>query len=293
MQTNHFSCTACGRCCQTPPEMTLREALGLGDVFVPALLFKVSHIPQDDNEAGFQRLSVERDFSDLSPRQYAAAARKSVTLEAGIPIAGPHGYQTFLTVTAHAWTYPTPMCPALSENRCTIHARRPFTCKTVPIRYDVPDILVGRAFRALMKRTKEGADPYLCDTSDTAPVLLEDDRVVDPAYLEDRARGAEATLSEKPFVKALLESPFLPPMSVLVEELARVNMMSAPFSPVVRLAGQAGFVSKEELRRFCEQQVLLLDREINEALRRGKKDDRPTTTRFRTARDDYKTLLAS
>src|SRR5262245_35404799 len=106
----HFACTACGRCCAEGPEMTITEAIELGDVFVPSLLYRLTRIPKSENEAAWSSLVLAPDFASMDKREYAERVRQSVTVAAGIELAGDHGYDAYVTVTSRPWYYPSPYC---------------------------------------------------------------------------------------------------------------------------------------------------------------------------------------
>src|SRR5260221_12823536 len=82
----------------------------------------------------------------------------------------------YISLSATAWTYPRDSkgCPALAADgkACTIHKKRPLTCRTVPARYDIPDALLSRAPRKVVDRGRAELG-YECGVSEAAPLFIE------------------------------------------------------------------------------------------------------------------------
>src|SRR5580693_5683159 len=96
----HFGCTACGKCCTEPPEMTLLEAAHLGDVFVPSLVYRLTSLPKDDNEAAFASLAPHHHFKGMDGHELVEKLRQSsAVLGAGAFVSEP-GWEHHISVTA-------------------------------------------------------------------------------------------------------------------------------------------------------------------------------------------------
>lgn len=292
-ETLHFACTECGKCCAEAPEMSLIEAIDLGDVFVPALSYKLTRLPKDDNEAGFASIRVHSDFEGMSAREFVACVRESLAVVAGTPLTGEQGWDSFVALTARAWHYPRVGCPALVGKRCSVHERRPATCRTVPVRYDVPDSLLVRAFHATVTRGKAAPDPYECDTSSAAPVFIEGGKLKDEAYAKDRARGQEAAMAEKDLAAKVLTSPYLPPLQEVVDRLRKAGPFSTSFHAVVMHAHELGKLDKAKTLTFARAQRKLLAREVDAAIARKRPDEREWTKRFRALDAAYESIEKS
>lgn len=299
----HFACTACGKCCTDPPEMTVLEALGLGDVFVPALVYRLTSVPRDDNEAGLASLSPHRDFEGMDRRRFVAALRDSTAVRAAGATVSEPGWDHYIAVTARPWTYPAPdaarFCPALGADRklCTVYEKRPHTCRTIPVRYDVPEGLLVRAFRGVVDRGIASADRYECDVSAGAPAFLRgqnDDEatLVDASYLEARKAGMDAAMADKPLAARILSSPLLPPLRELFPQLRRAGVIGVSFHGALASAHDLGLVDDAGVRAFCASQIALIEREIAGALERKRREDRDTTGRFRTLVEAYRKMTA-
>jgi Fe-S-cluster containining protein len=289
MEEIRFACTACGKCCTEPPEMTVLEAVKLGDVFVPALVYRLTSLPREDNEAAFASLSPHPHFKDVPGPELVSRLRESAAVRSAGAVVTDAGWDHHVSITARAWGY-TPGCPALVGKECAIHARRPHTCRTVPIRYDVPAGLLVRSFRGAVDAGRASKDPWECDVSESAPVLLRDGVVVDRDYAKAREAGEAAALAEKILCEKILAYPLLPPLREVYGLLRQRKLVSVSFHGALAAAHDHGLVDDATMKTFLAAQLTLLDREISSALARKRKEDRDTTTRFRTLRDAYASM---
>lgn len=298
MSDIHFRCTACGKCCSTSPEMTLLEAIALGDVFVPALLHKVSRVPRDGNDAGMANLHVEPEFADVDRKTYLRTTFDSMK-ETAAHVGSEPGWDIYFTFMARPFGYPRsmtkngkPACPALADDgkACTIHERRPYTCRTVPARYDVPVPLLSRAFRFEVERGRQKLG-YECDTSAEAPPFLrEDGTVTNPEYAKARADAREAAKKEQILAERLVRSSNVLGVRDVLRVMGRDMVVPGPFVGVLVEARAVDLVDDATVKRFCDAQIALLDREITAALGRSDKTERPFTQRFRELKTAYEGL---
>jgi Fe-S-cluster containining protein len=291
MEELRFACTACGKCCTEPPEMTVLEATKLGDVFVPALVYRLTSLPRDDNEAAFASLLPHAHFKDMDARELVARLRESSAVRAAGAVVTEAGWDHHVSITARPWTFDPRGCPALRDKECAIHARRPHTCRTVPIRYDVPAGLLVRAFRGVVDAGRASKEnPFECDVSENAPVLLRDGAVVDPEYAKAREIGDAAALEEKKLAETVLAYPLLPPLRELYPQLRRAKVISISFHGALAAVHDLRMIDDAALKTFLAAQLDLLDREITAALSRKRKEDREITSRFRTLRSAYASM---
>ena len=273
--------------------MTVLEATRFGDVFVPALVYRLTSLPKDDNEAAYASLSPHRHFKGMEGRALVERLRESSAVKSAGAVVTDAGWDHHISLTARAWTYETPFCPALAADhkQCTIHERRPHTCRTVPIRYDVPAGLLVRAFRGVVDEGRASKDPFECDVSDGAPVLLRDGDVVDAEYAKARAAGLDAAVAEKELCARILSSPLLPPLRDVFAMLRRGQLLSVSFHGALLAARDLNLLDDPAVRTFAAAQATLLEREIEGALARRNKTERDITNRFRTLLAAYRTVL--
>ena len=265
--------------------MTVLEAVRLGDVFVPSLVYRLTSVPRDDNEAALASLAPHPHFRGMDAREFVAKLRASTAVRAAGAVVSEQGWDHHLSITARPWTY-DPGCPALVGKECSIHTRRPHTCRTVPIRYDVPEGLLVRAFRGTISETWE------CDLSDAAPVLLRDETVASTEYEGARAAGIAAAMAERELAAAVLQHPLLPPIDGVYPELRKNKLVSVSFHGALAAAHDLGLVDDAAVKTFCSAQLALLDREIAAAMARRRREDRDVTARFRTLHAAYAAMRA-
>ena len=163
----------------------------------------------------------------------------------------------------------------------------------MPIRYDVPAGLLVRAFRGVVDAGRASKEPFECDVSESAPVLLRDGAVADADYASARKAGEAAALDEKKLAEKILAYPLLPPLRDLYPELRRAKVISISFHGALAAAHDLGMVDDATLKTFVTAQLALLDREIASALARKRKEDREVTTRFRTLRAAYASMQSA
>ena len=190
--------------------------------------------------------------------------------------------------------YPTRFCPALehAHEKCTIHDRRPSTCRTVPIRYDVPEGLLVRAFRGVVDAGIASSDPFRCDVSSDAPILLRDGKVVNEEYAAARAEGERAALAERELAGYMLRSPMLPPIKDVYSNLRQQKLLSVSFPGAIAAMHDLKLVDDDGVEKFCNAQLALLAREVGAALARKRKEEREITTRLRALESSYQAMLA-
>ena len=293
MSVLHFACTECGKCCSEAPEMSLIEAMRLGDVFIPAIAYRLTRLPKEDNDAGIASIKLNADFEGTDPRDFLKSVRDSIAVRAGTAITGEHGWDSFVFVSARAWHYKRIGCPALKGKLCTVHDRRPSTCRTVPARYDVPESLLVRSFHGMVTRGKTMPNPYECDTSESAPAFFRDDVLVDDAYVKDRAAATEAAMGERELAAKILTSPLLPPPQEIVQRLRNSGPFTISFHAAVVHARELGKIDTPAALSFCDSQMALIEREVAAALLRKRRDERDWTSRFRTLQAAYQSLKKS
>jgi len=87
-----------------------------------------------------------------------------------------------------------------------------------------------------------------------------------------------------------LAYPLLPPLNQVYPLLRQRKLVTVSFHGALAAAHDFGLVDDAAMKTFLEAQLALLDREITAALARKRREDRETTTRFRTLRDAYASM---
>lgn len=260
-----FSCTQCGRCCDRAPEVELSEASALSDVFVFRLLFRLHWFPQQPRDA--------RADGGLAGDTTAAFYEKKRLLAAFCARKQPirlwrdgqrvH-YMRYLSISALAVDLGSGACPALQDERCGIHQRRPQTCRSVPLHYSRGMASAVADFDAFV-----GTPGYRCDTSDEAGLILAGGEVVDLQIASARADALDLSRRDLAWREAISRqmSPgsrfasWLPTIDAVEENAAR-GALTTSMLVAWRIAVAQGFVGAEECRDLAERQLGAIGRSL-------------------------------
>lgn len=140
-----FRCTACGKCCYGEIPLTLDDALANADRFPLAMVWT----PVRQGTKVFQ-----------------------LTSRLGTTVQIAKGKTIAVLIAPTAFTPPDMACPALAPDMlCSIHDHKPMRCRTMPF---YPYRNEDAQFDVLVPRKN-----WMCDTSETAPVVYKNGRIVD------------------------------------------------------------------------------------------------------------------
>jgi len=261
----HFACTQCGKCCNRSPEVELSEAAGLSDVFVFRLMFRLYWLPDQvkdyrrSGEGQPNRTSVffekKRLLNAFAARKYSAKAIRD-----GKRIA----CTKYLLLSALAVDTIEAACSALSGSKCSIYDRRPQTCRSVPLHYSRAEALA-----AFDLETFVGTSGYLCDTSDAAPIILKDGRIVAPEI--DSARSAAIALAarDRPWSEAIVRRMSEPvssrqslPSIEAIESSAAIGALTVPMREAWEIAADIGLMTRGECDGLIELQLGTIRRQL-------------------------------
>lgn len=270
-----FSCSACGKCCNSAPAMSLPELLRHRDLFIGCIA--IGRVPR--KRAG-EKLRTGNAEAILGEVEVAAFENIADTL---LHRAG----ETF-SLTTQGYDYPSlARCPALEDDgRCQIHFNgKPAMCEVVPLDPLVPDALQHLVL-AQRKQSAAylGADCIRESTPDDGSLFVGDGRVHDTGAREALARRRNTLEIERDvwgravfqsLRKELFDSP---------AALARIPSGGfITISIVPALLAVAGFSS--HCRQLCldyiDSQLVLIEQSIARALLRRRLDDRPVTQELR------------
>jgi Fe-S-cluster containining protein len=114
-----FRCSACGKCCNSAPEMSLPELLHHQHRFVGSLAIRRVPRPRPGDRLGRGPLAPRASDADLR-----AVAELAGAVLHRLP-GGPQADDVLLATQAFSHGASDP-CPALgADMRCTIHDRKP------------------------------------------------------------------------------------------------------------------------------------------------------------------------
>lgn len=260
MTERRFACTQCGQCCNRPPEVELGETADLADVFAWQLIFRLYSLPQ--SLAGYVSPKQSREQAGVeyyeSKRLLSAFAAHSYNAKA--QVYGQVEERTFyLSISALALDPGLGTCPALADKRCSIYERRPLSCRSVPLHYSR-----GEAFGVGDLDAFTGYPGNQCDTGQTAPLVLRDGQVVDPALASARSAARTQAEADKRWkhaiFRAMKSSTAGLPSLTQVEQQAPFGVTVVPMTAAWLVAQQAGLLEREQVAGLIERQVAVLDR---------------------------------
>jgi Fe-S-cluster containining protein len=281
-----FACSACGKCCNTPPSMTLAELFRHRDLFIGCIA--IGRVPRKREG---ERLRVGSHESVLDADDIAAFDSIAETL---LHCAG----ETF-SITTQGYDYPSvARCPALEDDgRCAIHfTGKPVTCEVVPLDPLVPDRLQhlvlaarnqsGAYFGANCIQEGEHAD---------ATLLVSNGHVVDISARDALTRRRSALAKEREvWGKAVFESLrkdlFNSPAA-----LARIpadGFLTISIVPAILAVASTSERCRQLSIDYVDSQIALIGRCIEQALSRRRLDDRPVTQELRGFSNAYQRAQA-
>ena len=256
MAERRFACTQCGRCCNRAPELELGEAAALADVFVLRLMLRIYSLPR--NLADYQSENLPRD--QASAEFYQSKRLLSSFAAASWPAKVQRGdkrvdYIQHLSLSVLPLDLGTGSCSALRDSRCGIYPRRPLSCRSVPLHYSRPEASAVRDLDAFT------ANPgFACDTGSTAPVVIAQDKIIDPAMRAARAAAMTQAKTDQLWKKAIVKAMKagrtlgLPTLSQ-VEANAQRGALTTSMALGWQIAVSAGLMSHAAYRAATEAQA--------------------------------------
>lgn len=271
-----FACTQCGQCCNRAPEVELSEAGRLADVFVFRLMFRLYWFPnqlRDDLEPGPKTASAAAAFYEKKRLLNALAASK---YPAKVRREGkPTEHTKFLMISALALETRAGACSALKGTLCSIHERRPFSCRSVPFHYSRAEASAEEDLQEFVATAG-----YRCDTSGAAPVVLRDGRIVDPDMRSDRNNAIVLAGDDRRWSAAIIRHMGAScPSLGDIEGNAQFGATTISMLVAWQIAVDAGLIDRAERDRLIRLQLLAIERELAET--RCPLDARLTLTEMR------------
>jgi len=261
-QARHFACTSCGRCCNRGPEIELSEATALADRFVTSITFKAHSLPTSNRTewAGewWRHLGSRiplRPALDEAQRHLGQFASKKL-------LDKRRDRHVFLEISAIVEDDGMGRCPALIDGLCSIYETRPLSCRTVPLHYSrAPSTL-----QAYLDGFVATAG-YRCDTSASAPAVLDGNRVLDEQLLRHRRQAVELAKADRRWKDRLVglmeradmaAAAGLPSLEAVLSNSDNGYATILPMIVAWRVARNEGLLSDAELEQVCRKQAKLI-----------------------------------
>ncbi len=215
-----FECTACGKCCFGWLPLTLDDALDHAHRFPLALIWT----PARQGSKAFE-----------------------LTARIGVTLRLPDRKRIAVRITPTAYVPPSFPCPSLtSEGLCGIHEDKPLRCRTMPF---FPYHEEGDQTGSLIPR-----DGWACDTSEAAPVVYRDKKIVDRG---DFDREREAILRQAPGLRSYAEAQLAKAPGVR-EAVVRAAAPRAAGHIVRSFSAIVHSMQAVDTRAFAERQLPVL-----------------------------------
>ena len=260
--SSRFSCTQCGKCCNRSPEVELSEATALADTFVFRLMFRVYWLPQqfitpqgaekaplNSSSAFYERKRLLTAFAAHKASLKAKRDHKSVAST------------RYLMMSALALDTKSGECGALHGTRCSIHERRPLSCRSVPLHYSRTSATADIDLKAFVE-----TDGYRCDTSQASPIILHNGLIVDDEINTARSNAITTAKRDRPWSEAIARRVVsrpsanrrLPTMED-IEANSQYGALTVSMFEAWQIATDTGLIDLVEFKRLANAQLDRID----------------------------------
>ncbi|WP_321945578.1 YkgJ family cysteine cluster protein [Paraburkholderia sp. J10-1] len=263
-----LACTACGKCCNSAPSMSLAELLRHGERFVGCLAIGRQPVrrAREHRLAAADAVAIDELSQSLFHRSAAFGS-------------------DWIVLTLQGYDYPSlGRCAALADDgRCTLHETgKPAMCAAVPLDPLLPDRLQTRVLEGRRESAQWlGADCIRTTaTAGAAPLVLEG-RVADAEAL---ARFRGALVFERGVWRDAVFASLHEAAADLRGALARLGAgghLTVSLVPALMAAARVSARCRELCVAYIDNQVALIERTVEAALVRRRLDDRPVTRELR------------
>ncbi len=268
----HFSCTMCGKCCNRSPEVELTETINLSGDFVFWLCFSMSELPLSIKDWIQSRGRLDADQRDLAA---FIAKRRLLDAQSSIQFTGRSSSGTeaervrkYVRISALTLDLESGRCSKLVNKQCGIYDRRPHTCRTVPVHYQLSDLELEPAFDKFTS-----LEAFECDTSQHSPMILKNGRLAIEEFARERVAGQTAFYEDGAWREAIAQrilrgedkTRMLPSLQE-IKGSSCLKVLLVPIHLAWQIGVDIGAIDDTLYRLSAERQKLL----IEALLRRGK-----------------------
>jgi Fe-S-cluster containining protein len=246
--------------------MELGEAAALAGTLVTRAIFKLHSLPLYEHGQG-ALLWWRSQGSRLPVRKALEEARRHLAhFSVRDDADKARGRSLHLTISALTMDREKGRCPALADNRCSIHPSRPLTCRTVPLHYSRPASTLPAYLDQFVS-----TPGYQCGTTGEAAAVLQGGVVSHPSLLQARQDAiamAEADRGWKGEIVALMSSAEgaraagLPSYETVLRNSDAGGASSVSMIAPWRVAKRIGALSAAQFEDVCRSQSRLLRAEI-------------------------------
>lgn len=247
--------------------MELGEAASLAHKFMISVMFKVHSLPLSER-SGWARQWWRKQETRLPLRPSLDERRRHLShFSARRQVKRQRDRRIFLDISAIVDDDGRGQCPALADGVCSVYDVRPLTCRTVPMHYSrEPSTL--QSYLDSFTSTSD----YGCDTTVSAPIILDGNRIVDPQIQADREEAMLQARSDRTWKQRIVEimeddfqaaSVDLPTYDTVINNSDCGRATLLPMIVAWRVAVNDGLMSREAFLEVCEKQARLLEDTIS------------------------------
>lgn len=277
-----LACNACGRCCNSPPALSLRELFRHRHRFVGALTIRRVPTRRIGERWGAGGREHGLDADDV-------AASDALADRLFHRVGGTHG--EWVALTLQGYDYPSlGRCAALADDgRCSVHANKPSICSAVPLDPMLPDRLQSRVLAArrddaawLGANCIVEAGVAQSSIESSFPIPL-----VTAGQVADRA-ALDAHRDALVFERAVWRDAVFTSLTAggqdvrhALSRLAPGGYLTVSIVPVLLTVAAVSTHCRALCIDFIDAQRALIGANIDAALARRRADDRPATHELR------------
>jgi hypothetical protein len=284
-----FSCTACGKCCNSPPAMHLPELFRHQDRFIGCLA--IQRVPRR-RTGDVLRIGAHRHRLDEGDAEAWTALQDTLLYATGAGDA--------ISLATQAFDYPSlARCPALeNDGRCAIHdLGKPAMCEAVPLDPLLPDRL-----QHLVLAERSEADGFFGATCLQAgagsQALVAAGGIADAFAREAVARRRAGLLADRRYWGDAVFASLRRELSADGwARLAPGGTLTLSLVPALLVIAGHSTACRARCLAYIDRQLVLIERSVGQALLRRRLEDRAVTQEMRGFGEAYRqarrVLLAS
>jgi Fe-S-cluster containining protein len=287
METISFSCNACGKCCNTPPAMTVDELFRHERLFVGCLA--ISRVRRCSVGSRIPSADTFELLDDPDAAHYSAL-QDELLYDADPSRRSEYVYSLRTQGLDYASLN---RCPALADDgRCSVHDDgKPGMCEVVPLDPYVPDRLQASVLRnRMMTGGYFGARCITPGEHEAYQPLVRHRKVVNLQFSGTLATQRKMLAKEKvrwgQGVFSLLKKELIGNPTQR-QRIPVDGYLSLPLLPVLIVLLGSGEISRGRCIQYMEHQTAVIDSLVANAIRRKDANDRATTTQLRGFIDSY------
>ncbi len=250
-----FKCTACGDCCNSTPSMTIFESIRLSDKFIS--VFRITNI-----------LDADKLFK----------TNKDALYDHAVLYKNKGSKRHFIEIIADTiQPYATKKCSAKGiDNLCEIYEERPEICRMIPFRTRYG---TGPSYNEyLLQETFFKNKNYPCAKNrDEAPVVM-DKKGFKDQWFKNHQYSKKIIENDKKLLEEMIKQKneyiifFEKQPAITTDNVSSYRQHPLPISLLFKELLKSKIYSKEDIIRYCNNQVKLINEELNKDLSINKKD---------------------